>query len=535
MEVYLYRADGSRGTVYDFSFNPLVDYEILKKTRRIDNFEVLGLMDIDKAKESIENMYSTRLFDKIFKISGKRTIPMLQKQSIEMWKRRLKEGYNLPSKKDVELVEGAIVGKILTFRELVEFAKQNFIQYETLLDIVQMLYCERRIQISPAFLENKGKPQCYFCKRKPCEMCLFGFKQDDVLLYAADNYNYLMLNDFSYKKPSLNLIEEEASQEILKFTKSKKVSSIIFSAPHSFSIKMLFSSFAEVFKRGGRVLYVTSFNEINEVYTILSNTFTKKRIGIANKNIEDYRNFDIVIAYKSNLIRFYKSFDLVVLNDLNSAFEENIDFGYVVKRSAKDKAKFIYISANPLRNKEHFNELIYIPFAHGSHLISEPRVETARFLSEFEVFVPQMAVDVLKFSIKEGTKTVIFYPDESRHQEILNFLVSCGIDMDLIEKDIKYDDFARALRSSKNVFITSDIRCSRQLVEDINVIVLNAHSNYFNAEKLIYISAMASTGRNKRIGEVLFVAENETEEISLARKCIRSLNKVSWEKEYVKL
>ena len=535
MEVYLYRAEGTRGVVYDFSFNPRVDFEILKNTRKIDSFEVLGLTTIDKAKASIESIYSTGIFDKLFKKRLRSKIPISQKQSIDYWKKRLNESYILPSKREVESIEGAIIGKILTFRELVDFARQYGMEYNYLLDIVQMLYCERRIQISPAFLENNGKSYCYFCKRRPCEKCLFGFKQDDVLLYAADNYNYITQSDYLYKKPSLNLIEEDASFDILKFIKSKKGSAIISSAPYSFSIKSLFRAFAEIFKRGGRVLYITSFNEINEVYNILSNTFTKKRTCIANKNSEDYRNFDIVISYKSNYLRFYKAFDLVVYNDLNNAFEEYNDLSYVAKRAAKDKAKFILITTNVERYKESFNEAIYIPFTHGNHLISEPRVEVTRFVRDIEIFIPQMAVDVLKWSIKEGIKNIIFYPDVQKHDKVANSLIFNGINEKLIECNIKQDDYLNILKSQKNIFISSDIKLARQIVEDFNIIVLDSHTNFYNAEKLIYISAMASVGKNKRIGEVLFVAEGETEEISLARKCIRNLNKVSWEKGYVKL
>lgn len=90
------------------------------------------------------------------------------------------------------------------------------------------------------------------------------------------------------------------------------------------------------------------------------------------------------------------------------------------------------------------------------------------------------------------------------------------------------------MKGTKRIYLTSDFSISKNFSENVNVIVLNAHDDCYNEEILIYLSALASLGKNKKVGEVLFVAENETEGISLAKKCIRSLNKAAWEKGFVK-
>lgn len=67
MEVYLYKAKGTGGAIYDFSFNPYIDHEILKRTRNIESFEVLGKISIDRAKSIIDKINKTSMLDKIIK------------------------------------------------------------------------------------------------------------------------------------------------------------------------------------------------------------------------------------------------------------------------------------------------------------------------------------------------------------------------------------------------------------------------------------------------------------------------------------
>ncbi|CCC58044.1 MULTISPECIES: hypothetical protein [Caloramator] len=529
MEVYLYKAKGTGGAIYDFSFNPYIDHEILKRTRNIESFEVLGKISIDRAKSIIDKINKTSMLDKIIKNTDFLVKKEIKKNSLKAEYKKISSGYVLPSKEDIEFVEGKIIGRVLTLNDIIDYFKRYY-QYDYLLDILQVLYCERRVSILPAFREEGEKLYCNFCRRRVCEGCQFNFKESDLLIYAADNYNFSLRQGLGYKFPKLKDVKEDIALDLLDFIKSKKNNGLIFSAPHSFSLDMLYPSFSEILKTGGKVLYITSFNEAYEALENLKSTFYNKKISIIHDKFEDFRNNDIVISYKSNYVPFYKAFDLVLLNDIYRAFNKEKLLHFAAKKACKDKGKFIVACINPERYKELSFEITFLPYSHGNHLIPEPRVEISKVLRE-GFYLPDLALDTLRWSIKDGSKTIVFIPKRMQISTILNYLIMEGINKNQIESK---SDFLTFLKGTKRIYLTSDFSISKNFSENVNVIVLNAHDDCYNEEILIYLSALASLGKNKKVGEVLFVAENETEGISLAKKCIRSLNKAAWEKGFVK-
>lgn len=529
MEVYVYKAKGTGGAIYDFSFNPYIDYEILKGTRNIESFEVMGKTSIERAKIIIDKINKTSMFDKIIKNTDFLVRKELKKNSLKSEYKKISSGYALPSKKDIELIERKIIGRVLTLNDIIDYFKRYY-QYDYLLDILQVLYCERRISILPAFKEEGGKLYCNFCRRRLCEGCQFNFKESDLLIYAADNYNFSIKKSLEYKVPKLKEIMEEVALDLLYFIKSKKNNGLIFSAPHSFNLEILFPSFLEVLKNGGKILYITSFNEAYEALENLKSTFYNKKISIIHDKFEDFRNNDIVISYKSNYIPFYKAFDLVILNDVYKVFNKEKILHFAAKKACKDRGKFIVACINPEKYKGLNFEVMFLPYIYGNHLIPEPRIEISKALRE-GYYLSNLALDTLRWSLKDESKTVVFIPKITQISAVLDYLTLESINKDQIEYA---SDFLTFLKGAKKIYLTSDYSIAKNFSENINVIVLNAHDECYDEEILIYLSALASLGKNKKVGEVLLVAENETERISLAKKCIRSLNKAAWEKGYVK-
>ncbi|SEF39454.1 Superfamily II DNA/RNA helicase required for DNA uptake (late competence protein) [Caloramator fervidus] len=524
MEVYIYKAKGKGGVIYDFSFNPYVDYEILKRTRNIENFTILGKTDIKKAKSIVQSVNSNVFIKRLIKNDDSIINRVFKKHGIKMKLKRVFEDYVLPLKNDIELVEGKIIGKVFTLSEIFDFFKDMDFSY--LLDILQLLYCERRIQITPVF---DDKNYCYFCKKYSCKECQFDFNQDDLLIYAADNYNFSFKRGYNYKKIKLDKIKEDVARDIFNFIKSKKNNAILFCAPHSFSIDILYSSMMEILKNGGKILYITSFHDVYKSLEVLKDLFPENKICVINDKFEDFRDYDIVISYKSRFIRFYKSFDFVILNDLYKVFNKEKPINIVAKKACKDKAKFLIVTVNPEGYKDLNCDLMYLPYVYGSYLIPEPRVEVERIVEE--PFLTSLALDMIRWSIQDGAKTVIFV-DKAYIRSIKNQIIKNGIKRNYIEDS---SDFLTFLKSDKSIYITDNFKISQNIFENINVIVLNANSDVYNEEVLIYISAFSALHKDKKLGEVLFISSYETEGISLARKLIRNLNKVAWERGYVRL
>lgn len=63
MNAVIYRARGKNGYIYDKSFNPLMDFEILKRTRNIEKIEVVTPdIPFELAEVILKSIYDTSMF-----------------------------------------------------------------------------------------------------------------------------------------------------------------------------------------------------------------------------------------------------------------------------------------------------------------------------------------------------------------------------------------------------------------------------------------------------------------------------------------
>ncbi|WDC84878.1 hypothetical protein PL321_04550 [Caloramator sp. mosi_1] len=223
MEVYLYKARGKGGSIYDITLNPQIDFEVLRKLRGINNIEVLtDKIDLSIAEEIINQIYAGNFIGRFITLQEYYLNKILKSYGIKKEIRFITSGKPLPRVEDLEKIEEYIKGKVISFRYLMELDGIKNMDYELVIDIIQTLYCERRIKYTKAVKKNKNKDVCFLCEKEKCDICNFEHIEDDILLYAADNYNNL-------KPPHIEPLINRNSQatvntmkEVTEFIKSKK-------------------------------------------------------------------------------------------------------------------------------------------------------------------------------------------------------------------------------------------------------------------------------------------------------------------------
>lgn len=274
----------------------------------------------------------------------------------------------------------------------------------------------------------------------------------------------------------------------------------------------------------------------------MKKAFEGGRIDITNGFFPSFRGLDVTICSYSEYPCFYKAFDLVIYDERHSFIERpNSAMLPLAKRAAKERGKFVNITCSPDRERRNLfkapPEMIEVPVSFTKSPIPEPRIITSRFLEGPEAFIPPMAMDVLKWAMHEDMRTIIFVPDEGKMRDIYDYLTSLeGIERDLI--DLSTDRNKTSLMSFKRgecrIIISHDFRDSLHLMEDINVIVMYSHNEIYGVDTLVNMAAMATMHGRKSLAEVVFVALGESEAMSLAKSIIRGVNKIAWEKGYIK-
>lgn len=540
MEVVIYKVKGKNGYLYDMSFNPGIDFEVLQSTREIKSLEVLTpKIPIEVGEKVLNKIYGNSLIKKIIGSHDLIIKRDFKKFSIEEVNIKIIEGKQLPSQEKINKVEDVIAGKVITLKKLCDLFKQQISEVE-ISEIVQTLYCQRRIRIIPATRKSKKNYICSFCEKPICNACCLGFEAEDVLLYAADNYNIGIPRTIQFISPQLDECLMTASQEITGFVKaSKKNTAVVWSVPGAFNYNILSDAIADIVRAGGRILYITSQLIMKNVEREINSIFENLKTECIEKDGTTIRNKDLVICPYNNYTCFHKAFDLVIYDDrmayvdipLKNMFE-------ISSRAVKENGKLINITSFPeLKNGNKGNdsiEMIYIPVTHARAPIPEPLIVISR---TFRDQIPEIAIDMVSWSIKDKLKTLIFVPTSELQQNIFHNLTTLGgIENKLIAFSTNEDKTAlmKLIRKEVRVVISNDIKDVENVIEDMNIIVINADNPVYNRYILMHMATMAEVHNKKRCGQVMFIVEKENEEVSITKERIRGVNKIAWESGLIK-
>lgn len=545
MDVVVYKAKGKEGYLYDISFNPTIDFEILKKTRKVKNIEIITPeVSMESAQEILKSIYgNSKVFGRLIDSQEYIINSTLRKLNVNKVQRKITEGAYIPSNEDISKLEELITGRIVSLRKLMEVGGDIGLNEEQIVNIIQTLYCERRIKMMSARKRIGSKSICTICNKDIQSQCCIGFNEDDILLYAADNYNLNKGRNIHVKSSKVTEIIKNAGDGFYNFVKSKRSNGVLWCTPNSFEYDSIFQGIGEIINRGGRVLYATSTFNTYEAAGAMKAALEGAKINIIYGFERNYKKNDICICAYSEIPFFYKAFDLVIL-DMRYAFLERpiLNLVYIYQKAVKEKGKFLNITCYPDKEKRSLfkssPEIISIPVTYKKNPIPEPRIITSRFLKGAGAFFPQMVMDVIRWSLEENTRILIFVPSEGEVHKVYYYLTNLeGIERDMIDLSYEKDKtpLMRFKRGEVQVLISMDLRDITNTIEDINIIVMNSDDEIYRVDTLINIAAMASMGNGKKLREVIFVATQENERLSLAKSTIRSINRVSWEMGYIKV
>jgi late competence protein required for DNA uptake (superfamily II DNA/RNA helicase) len=466
----------------------------------------------------------------------------LRKLNIERTQKRVSAGTYIPSKEELARVEEYITGRMISLERLIGLCTSAGFKEDETVNIVQTLYSERRIKMIPAVKKLKNRIVCSICGSKDCCGGCIGFSKEDILLYAADNYS---LNKPKSVHAEIRKVSEpikKAREGFSGFIKSKKSYGILWCAPNSFEYDALINGIAEVIKRGGRILYATSTHLLCEVREVLQKSIEGAAVDIIYDTQPDYKKNDICICSYNECTCFYKGFDLVVLDQRYLFLErasQNIE--YIYQRAVKEKGKFLNITCCPGKDRKSIfkssPEVITIPVTYMKNPIPEPRIITSRFLKGADAFFPQIVMDVIRWSMEEGARLIIFVPDEGEVHKVYYYLVNMeGIDKYTIDvsNEKEKSSLMKFKRRELQILVSNDLKDCTHVLEDVNVIVMQSDEEIYRVDTLINIAAMAATHTGKKIREVVFVAAQENETLSLAKSTIRNINRISWEMGYIR-
>lgn len=540
MDVVVYRAKVKGKYIYNYSLSPEVDYTYLSSTKGVNEIEVItpyiplymGKFILRILKRSI---LKTSF---IFPLKDRSINKILKNLSVERVNLKISDKTTLPCKDDLDILLEIIDSKVESLDTLIEKSRRSF-NKKYLYKLLQFLYLKKEIKINPLYGKKAKSEYCDVCD-ETCEDCFLGYSSTDVLIYKYDAIIKGGGSNIRYRKSRIDEEFQEYVNCIGDFISSRGENLVVMCPPMLKNIGLLYGAIFEVLKKSRKVLYITYPNNTKELKKETEDIIEGATIHIFD-GIAGFVNSDILICSYTNLPAFKDDFDLVILDDRVAFPQKPYKNVFAVgKRALKARGKFINISVVPLKYKENLIkgscDEIFIPPINIKNPIPEPKFIVSRYIDERTVYLPDISLDLVKWSLNEKSKVIIFTPSNRISIYLKNYLKKIeGItDIIGISSEKSREDYYQFINTNNSILISSNYLDAIEPIYNVNVIVMYSDSEKYTEDILLYMCNMANNHTMKSFREALFIANDENEKMLRAKSIIRSINKVAWENGYIK-
>jgi Superfamily II DNA/RNA helicase required for DNA uptake (late competence protein) len=340
---------------------------------------------------------------------------------------------------------------------------------------------------------------------------------------------------FLFKKKSLKDEKEKIGNEILKWSTGNERFLNVISAPYN-SSEIFMKVILYYVGKNKKVIYIT--NEKHDDVNIMN--------GI--KKCTDFRDYTYIKSIKTNIncrlricnfanaIQLEEKFDLVIYDDIRSfpSYGNYEVLDLMSKMSNESTKLIVYSIENVLKN----NRELVLPVKDNRIPIVEPRTILTRI--DINKDIPFVVYDYLKWSINSDRKVIICVPDEEKLENVYFYISNYCRN---ISKSIvcftkgKTDKrlIANFQKMKKVVIITNDFEKIFSDSINVDVMVYFADHSEFDYKKLIYFCGSVGRSEKDSKGEVIFLANEETENMEKAKNITRNFNKEAWEMGLLKI
>jgi Superfamily II DNA/RNA helicase required for DNA uptake (late competence protein) len=340
---------------------------------------------------------------------------------------------------------------------------------------------------------------------------------------------------FLFKKKSLSNEKEKVANDILNWSTGNERFLNVISTPCN-SAEIFLKVILHYVERNKNVIYITNenYDDVNILNLIKKNTDFRDYTYI--KTLKTNNNSSLRICDFTNALELKEKFDLVIYDDIRSfpshGKYEILDLVY--KMSNENTKLVVYSIECILKNSR---EMI-LPIKDNRIPIIEPRTILTRI--DINKDIPFVIYDYLRWSIDSDRKVIICVPDEEKLKNVYlyinNYCHNISRNIICLRKG-KIDKklIANFQKMKKAIVITNDFEHVFPSSANVDIMVYFADDLQFNYKKLIYFCG--SVGRSERYwkGEVIFLANEETEDMEKAKNITRNFNKEAWEMGLLKI
>lgn len=247
-----------------------------------------------------------------------------------------------------------------------------------------------------------------------------------------------------------------------------------------------------------------------------------KIIAVYGGNTNDLIG-DLILLTTHQLYRYKNFFDLLILDEADAfPFKNNLVLQQIFKNSIK--GNYVIMSATYDNDSFFIKECKKIELLKRFHnnRLPIPKIKIASGV--FKLF---LLMNKIKYYVRNKLPCIVFVPTIELSKQIrqfLNIFIKSGyyINSKSIDRQIIINSF----KKSKYTFLVSTMVLERGVtIPNLQVIVYNANSSIYDKNSLIQISGRVGRKKDYPYGEILYLANYKTKEMSDSISELNNINK----------
>ncbi|WP_049476505.1 DEAD/DEAH box helicase [Streptococcus constellatus] len=403
-------------------------------------------------------------------------------------------------------------------------------------------------QTLPAMKEEKGKLCCNRCGQAVdkerhqlpigayyCRSCLIlGRVRSDEELYYFPQEEFPKADVLKWQG-TLTEFQAKVSQRLVEAV-AKRKDSLIHAVTGAGKTEMIYQVVAQVIDQGGAVCLASPRIDVClELYRRLKIDFACD-ISLLHGESEAYFRSPLVIATTHQLLKFYRAFDLLIVDEVDAfPYVDNPMLYHAVHQAVKEHGTKIFLTAtstDELDKRVSKGELSRLSLPrrfHGNPLIVPRKV----WLADFQKYLCQKKLvpklrQFLQKQRKTGFPLLIFASEIKRGQEFAEVLQNnfpnekVGFVASTTEN--RLDVVEKFRRKEITILISTTILERGVTFPCVDVFVVEANHCLFSRSALVQIAGRVGRSMERPTGELIFFHDGTTMAIEKAIKEIREMN-----------
>ena len=409
---------------------------------------------------------------------------------------------------------------------------------------------------------KNGKKECQFCgnteqvefAKGPCLNCAGGecwyclkcigmgkVKACSVLIATPEEEQPFPKREerLAHYKHTLSVKQEQLSLECLNVVKQTGFREhLLWAVTGSGKTEMIFSSLEWMLQQGKRVAIAAPRIDVCvELAPRLKEAFPAVEQNVLHSQSEEgYKRAPLTIATTHQMLRFYRAFDLVVIDETDSfPYRDNELLIRAVHRALKEDGCLLYLTATPsqtlekrIKRKELSVSLLPERY-HKKPLV----VPTMTYIGDLEKRlrkkkIPKPLERFIKEHLKVGKRFLLFVPritllspiEASLRRQFPN----AKFETVSSKEPYRQARIAQMRAGELDFLVTTTILERGVTFPGIDVCVINAHEEEFSREVLVQIAGRVGRTADCPTGEVVYVHNGKTKAMVQAIREIEDLN-----------